>query len=75
MEVGRWTLPLQEILTPVAFTGRKLTPAGLSVGMTLKLAFITPEKPCDAKRKKMELWTAVSGLLALISRAYHNFSL
>ena len=22
-----------------------------------------------------ELWTAVSGLLALISRAYHNFSL
>ena len=22
------------------------------------------EKPCDAKRKKMELWTAVSGLLS-----------
>ena len=32
-------------------------------------------RPCDAKRKKMELWTAVWGLLALISRAYHNFSL
>ena len=32
--------------------------------------------PCDAKRRKgAELWTAVSGLLALISRAYRNFSL
>ena len=26
--------------------------------------------PCGAKRKRAELWTAVSGLLALISRAY-----
>ena len=27
------------------------------------------------REKRWELWTAVSGLLALISRAYHNFSL
>ena len=27
------------------------------------------------REKDGELWTAVSGLLALISRAYHNFSL
>ena len=27
------------------------------------------------KKRDAELWTAVSGLLALISRAYHNFSL
>ena len=30
------------------------------------------EKPCDAKRKKVR---SCFGLLALISRAYHNFSL
>ena len=27
------------------------------------------------REKRWELWTAVSGLLALISRAYPNFSL
>ena len=27
------------------------------------------------REKDAELWIAVSGLLALISRAYHNFSL
>ena len=34
-------------------------------------------RPCDVmpREKRWELWTAVSGLLALISRAYHNFSL
>ena len=29
----------------------------------------------EEEKKDVELWTAVSGLLALISRAYHNFSL
>ena len=28
------------------------------------------DNPCGAKGKRAELWTAVSGLLALISRAY-----
>ena len=34
-------------------------------------------RPCDAcqEQKDGELWTAVSGLLALFSRAYRNFSL
>ena len=33
MVVWRWTLVLQDTLTDVAFTGRKVTPAGLSVGI------------------------------------------
>ena len=36
-----------------------------------KLDHVMPRE----KRKDGELWTAVSGLLALISRAYRNFSL
>ena len=32
------------------------------------------DNPCGAKRKRAELWTAVSGLLALISRAYCTLS-
>ena len=34
-----------------------------------KVYSYTTDNPCGAKRKRTELWTAVSGSLALISRA------
>ena len=59
------------------------TPPSLGLFLTRAVDFLSGASegctmnniPCDAKRKKMQLWTAVSGLLALISRAYRNFSL
>ena len=37
-----------------------------------KLCCCMMNKPCRNRRKGPELWTAVLGLLALISRAYHS---
>ena len=60
-------------------TNLKLVAEGVPVLRIIQHTITRPScnnRQCDAKRKKDgELWTAVSGLLALISRAYHNFSL
>ena len=68
---GRWGVEEEEEEVGKVKTRnyRSHSSSRVSVSACMYTTVCVTENPCGAKRKRAELWTAVSGLLAVISRA------